>query len=131
MKESDAQVKFGKWIRDNNYDKTSAFELKLCHNNKALAFSAFESQQLPCLLQAKTGFLFKKLSDADRSLKPFDCFVIAHCEAYVIACWHHDGKAPIAYWLEIETFLNAQKITKRKSITEAECATLASKVITL
>src|SRR3990167_1871100 len=128
MKEKDAQVLFGKWIRENKYDKTAAFELKLCHNNNALSFNAFQPQQTPCLLEAKRNFLFKKLSDADPTLKPFDCFTIAHCEAWVIAIWKHEGKRPVAYWLEIEDFIEAQKLSTRKSITEFIASKIASKI---
>lgn len=121
------QVKFGKWIRDNKYDKNAGFELKLCKGNNALPFSAFEPQQPVSLQKAKHEFIFKKLSDADRTLKPFDCFVLAKSEAWVIAGWYHERKGINVYWLDIDVFLEEQKTSTRKSITEERAAEIASK----
>lgn len=131
MTEADVQSKFTRWIRENKYDHSAAWELKLCKGGKALPFSAFQPQQLPSLLKAKQACIYRKLSDFDPGLKPFDAMQVCHSEAYVVACWHHEGKGVTAYWIDIEKFLEAQKLSTRKSMTEQTAERIASKIIKL
>lgn len=131
MKESDMQSKFTAWMDKSDYYKNAAWELKLSKENNALAFNSFRPQQLPSLYKAKHNRVFKKLSDMDPTLKPFDCMQVCYAEAWVIAGWHHERKGITAYWIDIDVFLQAQKESQRKSITESECATLASRTIHL
>lgn len=127
MSEKEMQVKFGKWMRESYNGPSAAFELKLCKGNNALPFAAFEPQQPVSLLKAKHEFIFKKLSDADRTLKPFDCFVLVKTDAWVIAGWHHMGKGIATYWIDIDAFLAEQAASTRKSITEKRAVEIASK----
>ena len=125
------QSKFSKWVRENKYNKSAAWELKLCKNGHALAFSAFQEQQLTSLYQAKHACVYKKLSDFDPSLKPYDASQICNAEAWVVAGWHHDRKGITAYWIDIDIFLQAQKQSERKSMTESQANLIAYKIIHL
>ncbi len=131
MNEKSCQVLFTKWIRDNNYFETATFELKLCKGNNALPFSSFQPQQLPSLMQAKHGCVYKKLSDADPTLKPFDALQICHAKSYVIACWWHEGKGITAYWIDIDFFITEQKQSDRLSLTEQRAHLIAHTIIHL
>lgn len=127
MKEKDAQVKFTKYIRESGYDKSAAFEMKFKVEGSALPYSSFMPQQLPSLLKAKEACVFKKLSDADRSLKPFDSLQICNAEAWVIACWWHIGKGTWVYWIDIHDFLTEQSRSSRKSLTEERASQIAAR----
>lgn len=131
MHESDAQSRFTKWIRQGNYNQSAAFELKLAKGNSALSYSSFQPQQLPMLHKAKHGCVYKKLSDLDPSLKPFDCLQICNSDAYIIAVWYHERKTLTAYWIDIDKFLEEQSSSSRKSITEQRAKELATKIIQL
>lgn len=125
MKEKDAQSRFTKYIRESGYDKSAAFELKFRTEGTALPFSAFEPQQIPSLLKAKQACIYKKLSDADHGLKPFDALQICNAEAWVIACWWHIGKGIWVYWIDIDDFVAEQGRSTRKSLTEDRASELA------
>lgn len=131
MKEKDVQSRFSKWIRQGFFPQSAAFELKLTKGNKALSFSGFQEQQLPMLHKAKHGCVYKKLSDMDPSLKPFDALQICYANSFVVACWYHERKPITAYWIDIDHFLEEQKTSTRKSLTEQRASQLATKIISL
>lgn len=117
--ESDFQSDFSAWIRKTKYSFTTAFELKVCKDNKPLGFeSSFQPQQLPKLFQAKHGCVYKKLSDMDPSLKPFDCLQICNARAYVVVLWYAPREPKIMYWIDIDTFLKEKDSSNRKSLTK-------------
>ncbi len=125
MNEREAQSRFTKYIRETCFAKTCAWELKLTKGNLGLAFSSFQPQQLPSLLKAKHGCVYKKLSDADPTLKPFDAFQICNADAYVVACWYRERIGITAYWIDIDVFMEMIKVSVRKSIKEVEAAKFA------
>lgn len=127
MKEKDFQSKFTKWIKDIGYSASAAFELKLCKEGEALAYSSFQPQQLPSLLKVKNGCLYRKISDADRGLKPYDASILCHAEAWVVAGWHYERRGIMVYMIDIDVFLAEQKQSTRKSLTEERAAKIANK----
>jgi hypothetical protein len=131
VKEKDVQSKFTKWVKENNYKFSAAWELKLCKKGEALAFSAFQPQQLPCLQKAKHDCVYRKISDADRSLKPYDASQICFAEAYVVACWYQEREGTNAYWIDIDDMLEEIKASPRKSLTEKRANEISCKVIKL
>jgi len=120
--EKNMQSRFSKWIRTERlagrHLYSCAWELKVVKNNKLLALSNFQPQQLPKLWEAKHGCVYKKLSDADRSLKPYDAQQICYAKAYVVVEFYKPRKPHIMYWIDIDVFLKELEKQKRKSLTE-------------
>lgn len=135
MKEKDVQSMFTKWVRSesNTILKTSfTVELKLVKSpSKSLPFSAFQPQQLPMLHKAKHGCVYKKLSDADPSLKPFDAFQICSAQSFVGVIFYKPNEAKHLHLIDIDSFLYFKKTASRKSITELQCQDLATHTIIL
>lgn len=135
---------FNKWLREmkksipeeerlhNFWWKSTALEYKLKPADKYLNFkSHFEPQQLPKLFEAKHGCVYKKLSDLDPSLKPFDAFQICYSQAFVVVCWYHKGtKNPKhVYMVDIDDIYREMKT--KKSLTEERASDLAQVAINL
>lgn len=131
MKESDMQSRFSKWIRESKFQKSAAFELKLVKAGHALPYSAFQPQQLPSLLQAKHSCVYRKISDADRGIKPYDCSQICNADAWVVIGWYRPRKPIKVYWIDIDTFMSIKDSSKRKSLTEEQALAISSKIIYL
>lgn len=121
------QSKFTKYIRESGYDTSTAWELKLSKGDNALPYSSFQEQQLPSLLKAKHGCVYRKISDAEQGLKPYDASQICHASAFIVAGWHHEMKGITCYWIDVEMFLDEQKRSSRKSLTEARASEIATK----
>lgn len=124
------QSLFSKWVREN-YNQSAAFELKLCKGRNALPYNAFQPQQLPMLYKAKHGCVYKKLSDLDPSLKPFDCLQICYSPAFVVVMWYTPRQPKEALLIDIDVFLAERDSSLRKSLTEQRARELAQMVITL
>lgn len=121
------QSKFTKYIRESGYNKSAAWELKLCKGGNALSYSAFQPQQIPSLLKAKKECIYRKISDADMGLKPYDASQICSAEAYVVAGWHHMMQGISCYWIDVEAFIAEQQQSTRKSLTEQRASEIAQK----
>lgn len=131
MKESDIQSLFTKYVRDN-HRTTAAWELKLKKNGEALSFAGdFQPQQLPSLLKAKHGCVYRKLSDIDPGLKPFDAMQVCQSPAYVVVVWYVPREEKVAYWIDIDQFMTEARESKRKSLTRARASEIASKIHSL
>ncbi len=101
-----------------NLDMSFAVEYKTKKAGTRLNFkSDFEPQQIPYLLRAQDGCVYKKLSDIDRTLKPFDAFQICNVPSYVIICWYKPRKYKNVYIISAKT-LKMFMDKKNKSMTE-------------
>ena len=130
MREKDIQSLFTKWVRQN-YKESAAWELKVCKQGRALAYTAFQPQQIPSLLKAKHECIYKKLSDMDPSLKPFDALQICRSKAYVVVVWYKPYCLKEAVWLDIDAFVHEQETSQRKSLTQERARQIAEKVTIL
>lgn len=126
MREADFQSIFTKWAKKNFY-KSAAFELKIC-KLKSLAFSRVEEHQVASLYKAKHTTLFHKISDMSLGFKPFDCFTLSGAEAYVVIMFYKPKDRQYCYMVDIDEWIEYQVASKRKSITEDECASIGQKV---
>jgi len=131
MKESDIQVLFSKWARDNWYSP-AAFELKLAKGT-SMAFDHVAPHQIAALKTVKDTGLFHKITDqpwlkdrpAFTAPKPFDSFVLKG-QAFVCICWYVPRKKKIIYFVDIDDFIELSASCGRKSLTESMAKEAAS-----
>lgn len=140
--ERDFVSDFGAWLRNEQRKvlpeerqthflfQSMAFEYKCIQKGKRLNFtSGFQPQQLPKLYESKHNCVYKKLSDLDIGLKPYDAFQICYARAYVIVMWYAPREPKVAYWLDIDQVLHLKE--QQKSISEEEAMKYSDKKITL
>jgi len=137
------QTDFAAWLRKkqksipiiqrktNFWHRTMALEYKALPTNKRLNWkSHLQPQQLPSLYKAKHGCIYKKISDIDPSLKPFDAFQICHSPAFLVVCWF--SKAPTlprtktVYLLDPDIILREIDQYKTKSLTQQRAEEIAT-----
>lgn len=116
-REANFQTTFNHWLK-NVYRKTAAFELKQCEIS--LPYSAVVEHQRQALLQVRHGTLVYKIPDVGFQ-NPFDCVCITEMPAYVVIKF----KKGVCI-IPIDTFLLAEKRSKRKSITFDEASKLST-----
>lgn len=131
FQEKDMQTLFGKWVKKNKhlYPRSVAWELKIC-KGKSLPYSRIEEHQEYYLIETSTVGTFNKLSDATPGLKHYDCYLIKG-DAYIVIMFYEPRKEKIAYAIDISTWTCYKEKSSRKSITEEECAKIATKIIKL
>lgn len=114
--------KFLKSLPENHPLKISfAVEYKICSSHKRLNFkNGFQPQQLPYLERARISCVYKKLSDLDPSLKPFDAVQLCFVPSFVSICWYSPRKLKQAHWIPIERIMEHQKTHKSISYTESK-----------
>ncbi len=114
--ESKFQTKFGKWVFYRwPKDRYAHFELKVARGN-ALPFSAVSEKQKRNLRIALRRF-FHKYSDIDRLGTPFDCSYVGPAECFVVV--QYDKPKNKEFFLcPIESFLEEEEVSTRKSLTE-------------
>jgi len=128
--EKQFQSAFSKFIREahqyGDHMESSAFELKIKKKGKRLNFNHdFQPQQLSKLLQAKHGCVYKKLSDADPSMKPYDASQICYAKAFVVVMWYEPRKLKEMIWIDIDNLmLWRQTNGDPKSINENEARSI-------
>lgn len=113
--EAKFQTLFNHWLRAGLLKSTKggvAFELKHTRGKDALPFSAVEEHQLDALVAASTtGFIYK-ISDESQGYKPFDCFMLRMCPAYVVI------KYPDFFvMIPVKKFIQEKARSKMKSLT--------------
>ena len=116
MYEKDFQTKFLRWIRHNEQFKTGAYELKITKTG-SLPFNALRDHQLLALQQVKHRKLAYKIADDSIGFKPFDCFVLEYCPAYVVIMFYRRGTKEF-FMIDIDIWTKETEISKRKSLTE-------------
>lgn len=123
MKEKDLQTRFSRWLRHNASEYGScAYELKIT-KGPSVAFASLASHQRLGLLAAKhaVGGLCFKIPDAGMGQKPFDQFCLVGGGAYVVVQFYARG-VDWAYLVDIDAWVNLERVWERKSITEPELA---------
>lgn len=115
-KESDFQTRFSRWVY-HNWNKSTAFELKLSKKD-SIPFSNVQEHQIAALLAAKHGKSYHKISDESRGQKPYDCYMIAGGDAYVVIMFYLERGDRTFYMIDIDTFVEESKTSKRRSLTK-------------
>ncbi len=129
MREKDMQTIFTRWVSKNRPAFSTAWELKITKVGR-LPFSAVADHQKINLLKVVNLGKYYKIpdmasTDGFTSTKPFDCFLIKG-EAYVVA-WFYKPRARREFiFIDIITFLNEEKTSTRKSLTEARAKELGT-----
>lgn len=122
--EAKFQTLFSHWLKWRllpSMDGGFAFELKHTRGASSLPFSDLQPHQANSLLAAATTGIVYKISDESRSYKPFDCFALKKCPAYVVI------KYPKFFvMIPIKTFLQEQKRSKSKSLTGERAKEIAT-----
>lgn len=118
MQEKDFQTKFNHWA-NHRLNETAAFELKFA-KEKSLAFSRLEEHQRNALFQTKHNKILYKIPDAGYS-NPFDGFMLAKANAYVVVMFYVHGQKKF-YMIDIDAWINEEKTSTRKSLTEERAA---------
>lgn len=121
MKEKTLQTKVGKhmfYLTKNVRHASGAYELKIT-NGKSIPFSDVPPHQRQRLKQAKDTAQYYKIPDVGFDRKPYD-FFCAYKFSYgsVLLGFVVRGKVEHFYEIDIDKFLELEKTSDRKSITE-------------
>jgi penicillin-binding protein-related factor A (putative recombinase) len=114
VKERDFQTKFSKWLK-YNHEGSAAFELKITKTD-SLPFSSLAEHQKESLLHVKHSRLVYKIPDDSRGSKPFDCFKMSNCPAFVVVYFYTHGEKQF-YIIDIDKWVQEEETSKRKSLT--------------
>ena len=109
------------------YAENAAYELKMTKTGRLL-FTAVKEHQRRALLQSQKVLLVR-IPDAVGGIGmqlPFDFMSLHEASAYVVVCFYAPRKPKILYYIRIGVFLEAESITKRKSLTESEAKRMAT-----
>lgn len=80
-----------KWLQFN-WKETCFIEAKISTDNKPFNLkSGFKSHQLPTLAMIENGPFGYKISDMDRTLKPFDMMFAYKAKTYIAIHWVRRG----------------------------------------
>ena len=122
-REASFQTIFNNYLREKKMD--GVFELKQTRTD-SIPFLALETHQRESLLAVEDNGFVWKLSDADPRQKPFDCFSIGICPAYVVI------RYPECFvMIRIDEFLQEERISERKSLTLQKAKDIAERICTL
>lgn len=132
------QVLFGKYLKTDPPKQSGVYELKICKNN-SLPFNVVKQHQIEGLLNAKLG-LYHKISDSPifagsmtrfTHPKPFDCVYLKDIIGYVVILFYKPRKPKVTYIIDIYSFLDEERRSDRKSLTEDRAKEIADKIIIL
>lgn len=123
--EKNLTADFSKWLRtegrdDPRFNVSMAIEFKVCKKKFLNIKSDFEPQQIIMLEQAKNGCVYKKLSDMDLTVKPFDSIQICNAKAYVAVMWPAPRKKKTLYFIDVDKLKDIKKIDENKAIEICE-----------
>ena len=103
------------------------FELKFCKGT-SLPFKALAEHQEQALIKVWNGEgFFHKITDqpvfAESKVrftkpKPFDCFYLKYCPAYVVIMFWTPRKMKNVYYIPIKDWIEMRNKADRKSVTE-------------
>jgi penicillin-binding protein-related factor A (putative recombinase) len=113
--EAEFQTKFNRWCK-NRAEESFAYELKLC-KRKSIPFNAIEKHQKEYLFLVKHGTFPYKIPDVGLAQRPFDGFCFVKSPAYIGIMFHKRGQKEFIL-IDIDNFLNEEKTSERKSLTE-------------
>lgn len=88
MKKNEAafQIRFKHWLEKNPPETSTGYELKY-EKNLTFNFAAWVKKaphQLRSLLRSQDSMLYHKISDSGIGTKPFDCFVLAGADSWLV-----------------------------------------------
>lgn len=111
-------TKFNHWAR-KNVRAPAVFEIK--QTSAALPFARVEPHQRRALMAALSAEPFAyKIPDTGPAHRPFDTVLFGYMDAYVVVSF---GKE--FYGIGVELFLEEEKRSKRKSLTEERAREIA------
>lgn len=109
-------------------DAPIALELKICKTGR-IPFSRVEEHQIASLLLSQSAKgLYHKISDAGYRYTdklPFDCFLIKNSRSFIGILFYELRKKKMAYFIDINKWIDYSSKSKMKSITEKECSDIA------
>ena len=118
-KEKNFQTDFGNWLRRHEF-QTGAFELKVSAGN-GIPFNAVREHQIANLLGANSHRIFYKIPDDSIGQKPFDCFVLAGVQGWVVIMYDCKERGQnVFYMIKAEAYQKEWETSKRKSLTETK-----------
>lgn len=117
-REANFQTTFNHWLK-NVYKHTGAFELKQTKTD-TLPFNAVVEHQRQALLATRHSTFVYKIPDLGLQ-NPYDCYCMTEMPAYIVIKF----KSGVAI-IPIDTFLLAEKRSKRKSLTWLEAQKLCT-----
>lgn len=121
-RESKFQTKFSRWVKYRWPEDVNAhFELKVARTN-SLPFSAVSDKQKNNLRIAQKRF-FKKYSDMDRMGTDFDCSHVGPAQCFIVIQYYRPQNKEF-FMCPIDVFLDIERTSDRKSITEEQCRDL-------
>lgn len=130
--EAKFQTLFNHWLKSVYMPKNKgggfAFELKHTHNKPFLPFNAVEEHQINALVAVNSldNALIYKIPDDSRSYKPFDCFAMKDCQAYIVIKYK-----TFFVLIDINTFILEKGVSKFKNLTENRAKEIAKLVVHL
>jgi len=108
---------YQQWIRAGGYKRieSAPFEAKHCRGKDSIPFADVPEHQRNALLACTTdkGFVWK-ISDMSAEQKPYDGFFFRNSPAYLVFAYTKKF-----YIISIHNFLHEDKVSKRRSLTEA------------
>ena len=134
MKERDIQTMLSKV-----HNIHGVFELKLC-KTKSIRFDSVKDHQILALWQVQTEGLLYKIPDFPmfagsktrfNAKKPFDFFYLKDTPAYVVICFYVPRRRKTCYYIRINAWIRATKMSKKKSIREEEVYEISDEMIEL
>lgn len=92
-----------------------------------MPFNRVAEHQAKALLDATGSGMYHKINDAPifhgskmrfTNPKPFDCFYLKRCSAYVVLWFYHPREKKEMIWIEIGEYIAERMRSARKSLTE-------------
>jgi len=109
--------------KNGKFCRSAAFEYKVSHKKRINFLSDFQPQQIDMLYEAKHGCVYKKHSDLDPGMKPYDASQICYAEAWIVILWYHYRKPKRFQMIDVDKIIEFKKT--HKSITEEEAEEIA------
>jgi hypothetical protein len=111
---------YQQWIRAGGYKiiETAPWEAKHCRGKDSIPFADVPDHQRNALLACTTekGYCYK-ISDQSSDQKPYDGFFFKNSPAYLVFAYTKKF-----YIISIHNFLHEDKVSKRRSLTEARAS---------
>lgn len=125
-----------KHIENNPPARTEVYELKFTRENR-IPFSSLAVHQADALIKVVIGSYYHRITDqpwlpdrkwAFTAKKPFDCFVIAHAEAFVVLWFYRPREEKIFIKIPIRKWIDAEQHHDKKSLSYEEALSIGEPV---
>lgn len=124
-REAQFTVLFRHYLNRYPPDRSTVYELKQTTTD-SIPFADVKEHQIDALMSAKWGDkgLLYKAPDDSRGIKPFDLFYVRQTPAFIVI------KFPKLFcFIDVETFIEEKKRSKRKSLTVDRAKEISWRVI--